>query len=307
MSPRSGQRSAAAPSFDYAPLRSGHSERRLSVEIVIQTIPLLAPMPTAFVVGQAMVRVMHWPLAMAIVGALIIEGLGFGAVDTAMRMYDYNKGKRKTDPAAPAWIAYSVAGIYAAVALTLTIFLDIFPLLAQYAPGVFPFLGMLGALLWALRKDHERRVNLISEEKVMKRQERKERREAEGGRREARLQGKKGQDAPSGGRKSVPVEELLAFWRANPKASDGEVARQFGIFRQAVQQRRVKLIGEGKIRMNGSGVEVVDAAVSGGRPVAASATHVAEVGDSGLGPLRPMRAPGQGRKKGVSSGGGGGK
>ena len=40
-------------------------------------------------------------------------------------------------------------------------------------------------------------------------------------------------------------EALLAYWQANPQASDGQVAKYFGRSAQAIQQRRVKLTARG--------------------------------------------------------------
>ena len=243
--------------------------RQAGVAMVIGLVPLLAPLPTAWVVGTAMVRTLHWPWPVALVGAMIIEGLGFGTVDTAMRMRDYNKTRRKRfdvnkqeqvylDPPAPTFYAVMIIIVYLAVAVSLTVLLDILPNLALYARGIFPFLGVLGAGLWALRADHDRR---IAEKEIAKQEQREERKAA----REAKVADNSGKDS----RKEKPVlhesrrketgqVELLAFWKEHPEATDGEVAKHFGIERQAIWQRRHRLMKKGLILWDGSRVEMVE-------------------------------------------------
>jgi len=60
----------------------------------------------------------------------------------------------------------------------------------------------------------------------------------------------------------VQDEALLAYWRVNPQASDGDVAKHFGKSRQAIQQRREKLIKNGVIGMNADGVAFMGVDVS---------------------------------------------
>lgn len=46
-------------------------------------------------------------------------------------------------------------------------------------------------------------------------------------------------------KQAVTDEALLAYWQANPSASDGQVAKHFGRSAQAIQQRRAKLTARG--------------------------------------------------------------
>ena len=227
------------------------------VEWMIRTVPLLAPLPTAWIVGRAMLTVMDWPWPVALIGALIIEGLGFGTMDTAMRMRDYNRRRRKRfdpnkgrlvylDPAAPTHLAVVIMFLYVAVALALTVLMEIMAELVTYVPGIFPFLGLLGAGLWALRMDHERRMRDMTESRQEIKEARKEARLLHGERR-----------TRSRAHKGVEAAELLAFWREKPEASDNETAEHFGVRRQAIQQRRRKLLAAGVIRReDGRTVEV---------------------------------------------------
>jgi hypothetical protein len=162
------------------------------------------------------------------------------------------------DPAAPTIYAIIILAVYLAVALALTVLLDILPELALYARGVFPFLGVLGAGLWALRADHERREAEKASDKQEQREERLAARAAKlaDNLREPSRKGNKASRESS--RKGVQLDELLAFWKGQPKATDGEVARHFGVERQAIWQRRQRLIRDEVIHWNGNGVEVLE-------------------------------------------------
>ncbi len=165
------------------------------IDLAIRGVPILTPVPTAFVVAGTVIEIlekrgwMFWiALVPALAVALAIEGLGFGTMDIAMRMRDYNESRRKRydlkskqvtyrDPRAPVSLAYAVAGIYIIVALMFTVLTDIVPDLQKYVFGVLPFLSGLGAFLYALRTDHERRVDTLQKGKEEERQERSKRKE----------------------------------------------------------------------------------------------------------------------------------
>jgi len=70
------------------------------------------------------------------------------------------------------------------------------------------------------------------------------------------------QVASKADKQPVQDDDLLAYWRANPKASDGDVAKHFVKSRQAIQQRREKLIKNGVIGMNADGVAFIGVDVS---------------------------------------------
>lgn len=67
---------------------------------------------------------------------------------------------------------------------------------------------------------------------------------------------------PQGSKQPLQDAELLAYWQSNPKASDQQVATQFGRSRQGIQQRREKLVKSGDIRMTKDGVEIIGIPVS---------------------------------------------
>ncbi len=256
---------------------------------ILKYLPLLAPVPTAWMVGVATFTVLHFPFPVAVIAALVVEGLGFVAVNTAIQMRDFNR-RLKADEIAkkmqvPVGQAYAATGLYMVVALVMTVLLHVFPNLVAYAPIPFVLMTVAGAWLYALRSDFEEKVKerdegreLLKKEKADKKKIKEQGEQVTGKQvvqaasKGSKLQGasdKQGEQVAGKPRKlqvqarkqPVQDEALLAHWRDKPLASDRQVAEQFGTSRQAVQQRREKLIKQGAIRMTDKGVEIVGISV----------------------------------------------
>lgn len=142
------------------------------VEVASKTGPILAPVPTAYLIGRATIAHLDWPLLIGGVAAVVVECLGLASTGLALDLYGYNRGKRKADPPAPFNLSVALIGVYFAVALGLTVALDIVPSLAIYAPGVFPFLSLVGVSILAIRIDHRARLVMIEEQKADDKKER---------------------------------------------------------------------------------------------------------------------------------------
>lgn len=160
------------------------------VDLAIRGVPLVSPIPTAFVVASTVIEMLterHWSTWLALIPAaavaIAIEGLGFGTIEVALKMRTYNHARRRRynlktkqveyrDPHAPVGWAYAVVGIYLAVAVTFTMLTDVFPELRRFVFGVLPFLSALGAVLYALRSDHDERVTALAASKAEERQQR---------------------------------------------------------------------------------------------------------------------------------------
>jgi hypothetical protein len=129
---------------------------------ILQYLPLLAPVPTAWMVGTATFNVMQFPLAVAVISALVIEGLGFVAVNTAIQMRDFNRRLNVTERAqkmqASVGQAYAATALYTLVALIMTVLLHVFPILVIYAPIPFILMAVAGAWLYSLRADFSAKV-----------------------------------------------------------------------------------------------------------------------------------------------------
>jgi hypothetical protein len=113
--------------------------------------PWITPLPSAVLVANAVVKDLHWIPILGWVTAAIIESLGLTTVSTSLLLWDFNAGKRKTDPGAPFLLAASLVCVYLVSTIGLTVFLDIFPELGRYAPALFPMLALVGAVNLALR------------------------------------------------------------------------------------------------------------------------------------------------------------
>jgi heme exporter protein D len=250
-------------------------------DLIAGLAPWLAPIPTAYLVGRATLGKLGWPLAVAICAALIVESLGLTATNTALTLYQYNRQRRKTDPAAPFGLAAGLVGAYVAVAVGLTVALDVAPSLAHYAPAIWPALSLTGVTLLALRSDHARRLDLIQADK----QERRDARRA-AAQESAQAQHKtgtrpahNGQDLdaqtahngqlpkrPAAGRavgntaqaaqRAALLEKLLEAYANNPDLGATEAARRLGVHRNSIYNYTDDLITAGRLHRNGHGWEV---------------------------------------------------
>lgn len=160
------------------------------IDLAIRGVPMVSPIPTAFVVANTVIEMLterHWNFWLALIPAVAvavaIEGLGFGTIEVALKMRTYNHTRRRRynlktkqveyrDPHAPVGWAYAVVGIYVAIAVTFTMLTDVFPEMRKFVFGVLPFLSALGAVLYALRSDHDERVKALVESKSEEKAER---------------------------------------------------------------------------------------------------------------------------------------
>ena len=115
-------------------------------DTIMNAIPLMAPVPTAWMIGVSTVSLMDFPLPVAVVTALTVEGIGFVSINTANEMREFNRhlngAELKQKMQAPVWQAYAVAGLYLATATLMTVVLHIVPTLELFAP--LPFILMTG-------------------------------------------------------------------------------------------------------------------------------------------------------------------
>lgn len=188
-----------------------------AIDAVARFAPWFAPLPTAYLVGRASIRHLTWPLAIAVIAALVIESLGLATTATALELYEYNQSKRKSDPKAPFVLAAVLVGIYIVVGVGLTVVLDTVPKLAVYAPAIFPALSLCGITVLALRGDHRRRLAAIAQVKM----ERKETRQA-------RRAEKQTQPQPQAvlAMQPVPIAEGLRCW-CGEMCPDGKAPQQW--------------------------------------------------------------------------------
>ena len=131
-------------------------------ERIMTFIPLLAPVPTAWMIYEATSTLMGYPEPVAAASALTVEGIGFVSINLANEMREFNRHlngvELKQKMQAPTSQAYGVAGLYVATATLMTVALHIVPVLTVYAPLPFILMAVAGGWLWALRREHTDRV-----------------------------------------------------------------------------------------------------------------------------------------------------
>ncbi len=132
---------------------------------VLRIVPLLTPIPTAYVTWRAAIHAFELPGWVAFVMAAAVEGLGFSATDTAMMIWDYNETRRKSDPEAPFSLAVGTVFFYIGVVLGLTILVEVLPGLRDWALVVFPLMTLDAAVVWGLHSGHQRRLMAIEDTK----------------------------------------------------------------------------------------------------------------------------------------------
>ena len=234
--------------------------------------PWLAPIPSAALVARASIEHLQWSSGLGLVAGAIIEVLGLTATSTALMLWEYNEGKRKTDPVAPFPLAVVLVGFYYVSTIGLTVLLDIVPSLARFAPVIFPTLALVGTVNLAARAQHKQRVEAIENVKA----ERKANRQ---GNRQGKRQGKRqaaavemSKEASNNGKTDTNLDTLraarmskrdgrldalLTFYLDNPDAGPSDAARAVGVSRQTIYTYHVELEGSGKLRKNGDGWEVL--------------------------------------------------
>ena len=132
--------------------------------------PWLAPLPTAYAVAMAVHTGLAWPLWVALVAAVIIETTALATSATALELWSHNRSKRKSDPASPAWLAWTLtAGVIAAQS-ALVLALHASPVLL-----IFQAFSAAAVINLALRADHAARLAGIEADRAERKAERAER------------------------------------------------------------------------------------------------------------------------------------
>lgn len=159
------------------------------INIISKVSPWAAPFPTAYLVYDRTMLHLGWPSIVSLIAAVTIEALGLATTSTTLRLYHYNKVRKKIppdweptilasgrksryrgriDPPAPTWIPTLLTALYVITAEGLTVALDIATkwgsiTAADLAPAVFPFISLAGMALLAVQDDHSQRLGEIAE------------------------------------------------------------------------------------------------------------------------------------------------
>jgi hypothetical protein len=210
----------------------------------------------------------------AIVVAAILETLGLTTMHTALWSYDWNNHKRKTDPRAPVLLAVALGAVNVVATWGLVVFLEVWPVVASYAPALFPALAVVGALNLAMISRQEQREAAVWAEKA----ERRRRRLESGDRSKGVLKIPPGSTHEQGlmahsavqnsvldavnrtrrERKARMLDAMLDIYVDSPDAGATEVARRLGIGRSTVYNYLKDLEAAKRIARDGNGVEVLE-------------------------------------------------
>jgi len=231
--------------------------------------PWITPLPSAALVANAVVQDLHWTPALGWITAAIIESLGLTTVSTSLQLWDYNNGKRKTDPDAPFFLAASLVGVYLFSTIGLTVLLDIYPEMGRFAPALFPMLALVGAVNLALRSGHRRRLAGIAQERADRKAERQSIRPGTE-RLPEQVESNSASSAVHPVNSLVKVRQaktvmqgnrmdnLLTLYRDNPTIGVTDASRVLSMSRQTVYTYLGRLEQDGRIRRNGNGVEIIE-------------------------------------------------
>lgn len=195
------------------------------VKLIAKTAPWLAPFPSAFFVARASMEHLALPLFVAAAIAATIETLGLSTVHTALWLSEWNASKRKSDPSAPVILAVALGAVYVMATVGLTIFLEVMPSLATYAPALFPALAVVGAVNLALVAQQERREAAVRVDKAERKASRKG-------------AGTKAAAVPVAVSMSGTKDRAMAILAATPGISGSELGRKVG--RSARMGRKLK-------------------------------------------------------------------
>jgi hypothetical protein len=270
-----------------------NNQEKQIVKLVAKLAPWLAPFPSAFFVARSAMVHLALPLPVAVVVAAILEFLGLATVHTALWAHDWNAQKRKTDPSAPTALAVALGVVYLVATLGLVVFLEVWPVLATYAPALFPVLAVVGALNLAMIAQQERREAAVEAQKAEAREKRRARRVSRRlsktgvqGASKTRVLEPSSVSARSGSldaqdrvyhvqqdvqglhalqavnvskqeRKAAMLDALLDIYADDPGAGATRISRQLGIGRSTVYHYLGELEAAGRVRKNGHGVEVL--------------------------------------------------
>jgi hypothetical protein len=127
------------------------------VKMVANLVPYFAPLPSAYFVSRSGIKHLDLPILMGLIIGVVIETLGFSSVHTWLWLSDWNIRRKKTDTKAPEQYALILVVMYLIVTICLTVVLEVVPNLAVFAPAMFPFLAVTGAVDLVLISQQEQR------------------------------------------------------------------------------------------------------------------------------------------------------
>jgi hypothetical protein len=206
------------------------------IDNISATVPWLAPVIPAYLAYSNMLAVLQFDRTVALVGAVVIEFLGQSSVTTAFQFWDYNDSrsqparkprkpgrpakraileKRKARGLAPVGVAGAASLFYLVIVITVNVILDTAPAPQRVAKGLLSLLGIVAAVILAIRSQHTRR--------------RLDTQAAQTARKEARKEGRKEAAPDAANQEKEPVLSgkspvTLTDWRKLPQGEKIKIA-----------------------------------------------------------------------------------
>lgn len=217
---------------------------RAVIRFLLKVGPWLAPVGTVFAVQRAVKIHFQFPDLVAWPVAVVIEILGIGTIYLMLIMDDWNRrrSEKSQDPVARAGLARFLVVLYVITTITLVIMLDVLPELNRWALAVLPLVSVVAYLALSLFAEHEH----IEQERDQRKAEKK-----------AERQEKKASNSSSPSKFDEKLDALLTLYRDTPGLTPTEAAIKSGCSRQTVYNRLEVLKEQGRVRVNGHGVEVM--------------------------------------------------
>jgi len=150
--------------FDVIKTLQGFDE--LVSEILAIVVTWIAPAPSSYIVGMGAYEKLGWHWSVCIMLAVAVEGLGIVSVSSALKAWEWNTSKTKTDPAAPFALTVGLVIVYVASAIMLSVVIDVYEPLLPIAPALMPLLTVVAAVNIGVRAGHNRRVKQKADAKL---------------------------------------------------------------------------------------------------------------------------------------------
>ena len=141
------------------------SAETIGAEIASKLAPWLAPLLSAVVVGQAVLKPpFSWAMWQAVLLGATLELMGIAVLSTAMLLYSYRtrQPSDRKPPVMPFVLSVGSVAVYALTVASITVALKL-PVLAGYGEWVIPFvyigvllLAIVSAVNLTIRRDHYR-------------------------------------------------------------------------------------------------------------------------------------------------------
>lgn len=206
----------------------------LAVDVLAVFGPWFAPIPSAYLVGRAAENHLGWHWFIAIIAAIAVESIGVVSVVLALRLYEWNDSKNKTDAAAPIVLALVNVVVYFVVTIGLTVLLDVVPQLSMYAPAIFPLLAAVGAVNIAVKNGQRRREAEKQAAKV-------DRQRIKSTSSQPQVNQKKGNHPTTPNDFTPAQRRIYDAYLETPNATQLEIADRLGITKQAVSKHISKI------------------------------------------------------------------